>query len=690
LSITVADAVTVKEGQEVSIEFTVTGDGASSAVIELSGSDASLFSVAGTTITGGPFNFVSPTDSDGNSVYELTVTATRNAQTVSENIVVTVEEAEPAQPMAFTVENTTAKEGEAVRVSFALTGTNAQEAAITLTGPDASLFTLGTDTVTAGAFDWERPDDANKNNEYELTLNAVRGSEAVSMDASVTVLSVPNEELVFVRGMEDVSKLSAVGPDFDGDGFLDIVFASASVTATGSSQETAALAVLSSAIDTENGADFSVSAEDPTQIFPLTADECFDDGEYANRQLASGLSQDGVSTGRDADKERDILFLFGCETGSPNATGFTSVLPEARPVDGKAISANTAGAGLSFFRAAEGDEAKGLHSVADFSGDGVSDVVLVGSESPGMRSSDRLFAFFSGAALTPRDPALAQSTAADPGKVVRVVMANSYNDYTSHRPPNGAGDIDGDGKEEFAFVRTRTDAEPGKGEVVIVDGAAIFDDADGEVDIRGLGIGEKYTIRLTGGTGEFQPIGTGDFDGDKQDDLILYSLARKDGFSSYTAAVRVITSAMLTADTDGVIEVTPDTGSPYTITKRVSGGDWTEVHGNAIPLGDIDEDGLTDIIYATKDSLALVLGSILQSSSPLGADDLVPFITVDDSWTFSTGFSSDLIAADFDGDGVTDLLARVGKADDEIAVIIPGPRLEAAMDSSGTISITIP
>ncbi|HEX7151336.1 MAG TPA: cadherin domain-containing protein [Thermoanaerobaculia bacterium] len=157
------------------------------------GADQALFGIDNSTgelrFLTGP-DFEAPTDADTNNVYLVQVTANDGTTTATQNIAVTVTDAN--DPPVFTSsgtpsvpENTTAvitvvaADPEAAAVTYSLAG-----------GADQALFSINS-TTGALAFlsapNFEAPADADTNNVYEVQVAATDGIHVVLQSLSVTV-----------------------------------------------------------------------------------------------------------------------------------------------------------------------------------------------------------------------------------------------------------------------------------------------------------------------------------------------------------------------------------------------------------------------------------------------------------------------------------------------------------------------
>ena len=175
------------------------------------GADADEFSIdAGIGVLGlSPRNFESPTDDDGDNVYEVTVSAT-DADDNRASVVVSITVTDSAE---------TAN----VRIEGIADGSTPENAAWTSTAPvaagaigavswgregaDGPLFDIDPSggILTLAARDYESPDDADRNNVYEVTVKAIDSDgNAGTRAVRVTVADEREFATVLVSGLADV------------------------------------------------------------------------------------------------------------------------------------------------------------------------------------------------------------------------------------------------------------------------------------------------------------------------------------------------------------------------------------------------------------------------------------------------------------------------------------------------------
>ena len=160
------------------------------------GADAALFTINSTTgalsFLSAP-NFEAPADAGTNNVYDVAVTASDGTNTPTQNIAVTVTDANEAPSFTSSAtpsvpENTTAvvtvttSDPEGNTITYSITG-----------GADAALFTINSTTGALSFIappNFEAPADAGANNVYDVVVTANDGANAPTQNITVTVTNV--------------------------------------------------------------------------------------------------------------------------------------------------------------------------------------------------------------------------------------------------------------------------------------------------------------------------------------------------------------------------------------------------------------------------------------------------------------------------------------------------------------------
>jgi hypothetical protein len=187
--------VDVSNGQTSIVTISVTDADNDNAELSLSGTDALALSITseGVIAFNTSPNFASPTDSDGNNVYEFTVHANDVVHDVTQSATVTV--LETNDPPTFTdLESSYTVDENTVDV----TKVNASDPdgspiTFSITGDDASSFSIvssGTLSFAVNA-DYENPSDINSNNTYDINVVISDGTNEVSQAVSIIVNEIP-------------------------------------------------------------------------------------------------------------------------------------------------------------------------------------------------------------------------------------------------------------------------------------------------------------------------------------------------------------------------------------------------------------------------------------------------------------------------------------------------------------------
>ena len=208
------------------ISFSITG-----------GADAALFSIdaaTGELIFKAAPDFENPGDADGDNAYELEVSATDDGG-LSDSQSVTVSVTGVDEPVNFTPPaNIDAPENQVFTI-FKFNAADPEGEAMTysLSGADAALFDLDSNTGTLMFKDrqnFEDPDDANNDGDYEITITATGAGETLDRDITVSLTDendlpyLPDDQelpAAPVENQADFELVTYVAIDEDGD---DVTF----------------------------------------------------------------------------------------------------------------------------------------------------------------------------------------------------------------------------------------------------------------------------------------------------------------------------------------------------------------------------------------------------------------------------------------------------------------------------------
>ena len=139
-------------------------------------------------------DYETPLDSDGDNVYQLTLSAFDGANTATQAITVSVANIDEAPSFAAATQDLSISENSSGSV-YQAQATDPEQAALTYSasGADASLFTLD---PTSGDLsfnsppNYEQPSDADADNTYQLSISATDDANQATQDVAITVTDV--------------------------------------------------------------------------------------------------------------------------------------------------------------------------------------------------------------------------------------------------------------------------------------------------------------------------------------------------------------------------------------------------------------------------------------------------------------------------------------------------------------------
>jgi VCBS repeat-containing protein len=211
--ITSGNAVNFAENSTNTVYTTVASDPENATLTySLTGTDASLFNIdnGGLVTFKTPPNFESPTDSNGDNVYGITVNVSDGNSTVTKDVAITVTDVvnESNQSPTITSGNAVNFAENSTGTVYATVASDPENDGLTysLTGTDASLFNIGnTGLVTFKTPpNFESPTDSNGDNIYDITVNVSDGSSTATKALAITVTDVvvemPNQPPVITSG----------------------------------------------------------------------------------------------------------------------------------------------------------------------------------------------------------------------------------------------------------------------------------------------------------------------------------------------------------------------------------------------------------------------------------------------------------------------------------------------------------
>ena len=185
----------VSNGQTSVVTITVTDADNDTAELSLSGVDSSALSISSDgaiTFNSSP-NFASPTDSNGDNVYEFTVHANDVVHDVTQSATVTVLETNDPPSFDNLESSYTVEENTVEVVDIDATDPDGSPVTFLLSGDDAASLAIDSNGVLsfAATADYENPSDSNSNNTYDINVVISDGSNEVSQAVSISVTEVP-------------------------------------------------------------------------------------------------------------------------------------------------------------------------------------------------------------------------------------------------------------------------------------------------------------------------------------------------------------------------------------------------------------------------------------------------------------------------------------------------------------------
>jgi Ca2+-binding RTX toxin-like protein len=213
-------SVTVSEGQSAVTTVAATDlDGDTLTYSIVGGSDASQFSIDPSTgalqFTGTP-NFESPTDADGDNIYDVVVQSSDGSLTDTQALAVTVANVNEVPTITSNGGGSSASvsvsEGSTSVTTVAASDPDGTAATFSIAGgADAVIFTIDASTGAlqfTGAPNFEAPADSNGDNVYEVIVSASDGSLTDTQTLSVTVSNVNETPTITSNGGGNSGALS--------------------------------------------------------------------------------------------------------------------------------------------------------------------------------------------------------------------------------------------------------------------------------------------------------------------------------------------------------------------------------------------------------------------------------------------------------------------------------------------------
>ena len=222
----------VAEDQTAAYTAIATDDDGDSLRYSLSGTDAALFTINETT---GEVSFIAPPDFENpddagrNNVYDITVTASDDTNDTNHDVAITVTNVNDNTPSFTSPDSADVEENQTLAYTAMATDGDGDTLTYSLSGADAALFMINETTGEVSFIappDFENPDDAGRNNVYDITVTAsdnTSGTPDTNQAVAITVTGVNDNAPVFTSpataNVEENQTLAytAVATDADGD-----------------------------------------------------------------------------------------------------------------------------------------------------------------------------------------------------------------------------------------------------------------------------------------------------------------------------------------------------------------------------------------------------------------------------------------------------------------------------------------
>ena len=162
-------------------------------VYSLSGTDAARFTIDANT---GEVSFIeapdfeAPGDDDRDNVYDIIVTASDGTNSTDHNVAITVTNENDNIPVFTSPAAVSVAENQTAAYEAAATDADGDALVYSLSGTDAALFAIDTDTGEVSfitAPDFEMPGDADRDNVYDITVTASDGTNRTDHNVAITV-----------------------------------------------------------------------------------------------------------------------------------------------------------------------------------------------------------------------------------------------------------------------------------------------------------------------------------------------------------------------------------------------------------------------------------------------------------------------------------------------------------------------
>ena len=196
----------------------------------LSGNDAEKLSISTSgaiTFKTNP-DFETPTDTNSDNTYELTIEASDGTDTVTDDLVITILDVEnEGNPIIEGLSSQSVNENDSINISFTVTDPQNDTITYSLSGVDKDLFTLTFDglnaSLTSSSKDYELPEDSDANNVYLVSVNFSDDLNTTSQEVEVSISNINDNDPVITssgsftvpENQQAVTTLTATDADND-------------------------------------------------------------------------------------------------------------------------------------------------------------------------------------------------------------------------------------------------------------------------------------------------------------------------------------------------------------------------------------------------------------------------------------------------------------------------------------------
>lgn len=675
-SFTSAAEASVAENTATAYTAAATDANGDAITYSLSGEDAALFEIDSSTgvvtFKSGP-DFEAPSDANGDNTYNVVVTASDGKASTDQAVAITVNNTNDNAPEFTSAAAVTVRENSSAVLLAAATDADGNAITYSLSGEDADLFQIDASTGEVrfvSAPDYEAPADANGDNVYNIVVTASDGLNTTDQAVTVTVsnmLEVPPAitSAVVANVWEGAtSVITVTATDLDEDPitysltgtdaalfsidpatgeirFLEAPDYEAPTDANGDNVYEVTVAASDGMFVTEQGLTITVNDINPAPTFETEAAQSVsvDEGQLIVEAGVFAMDAEGEAityslTGVDA-----VFFEYDEATGT---LSFVDAPDYELPAD---------------------ENGQNTYEVSLVASDGVNEtyrnyIVTVEdvAEAPPTFTSQTAFTINENTtAVTTLEATDADGNpisfffASDAGPDAGAFELDTVTGVLSFRiPPDFElpQDANADNVYEVNIRASSTDGYEEKTFYITV--ADVDETLPGTLTIQGYassGIG--YSVS-----------DAGDVDGDGYDDFLIGSYIGHTDLGNWYGQSWLVWGSSATAESDGVLDLSTAVADGTAV--RIDGANVWDVSGQSVSsAGDVDGDGLDDVLIGGNTGTYLVWGSALSTDAD-GVIDLENLVSNGEGLYFSGVTSgAGLVVAnagDVDGDGVNDIL----------------------------------